>query len=1046
MRNPFQILNLKALPVVVLAVLAFAMAGASAQSDKPLTIDIKPQQAGSALVTLAKSSGIQILFAKGAGTQVEVEGLKGEYRFEEALAALLTHTNLEYKFASEELVLVQPAEQSANPEADEEASAEEGVEEPDDPLELGTQNVTGSRLVRLAWQNPGQTIVIDREDLENTGAPTLEQALRQLPQNINGTTEFAGARLYDIPDNSGSLLGTSNINGSSTINLRGLGESATLILIDGKRIGDSGMLGGFTDISEIPMSIVDRVEIQLDGSSSIYGSDAIGGVVNVILRDDYDLLKVSMRRTSRTRGGHAEHNASLAAGTTWDTGSVSLNVDGYKSSSQGVDQTNFNLLGTERYGYPGNVRGRRGSLSSPREISGDLSQAARDAGLISEDEDALRALIPEGQDGTALTLADFVNSVGSFRTNAGAEREISMTPASDRFTFRLTAKQELADWLDVSGGITYSTRRTSSDSGDAVGEMTFDVAEENPYNPFGRDVEVDIVVPGFGTRIVRGERDSLTLDLDFDGLIGNRWRWQWRSRVADRESLAETENFVSHDRLNDLVDDERTDRAAALNIFGNSFHADGNNAEVLAGGEFLTPLQTSTTTNRLASSELMVEGLLFGLPGGDARGVLGAEWRRASVDVEYGTTFMRVITAGAPTGSSAILDGFALKGTRTVKAGFTELFFPILSNRNGLPLAHDLNVVLSGRHESADGSSSAGVETESHYQSNIWSAGLVYRPIQSVALRVNKSTSYRAPDVAYALFPPLVAPRRILDFRTGGFRRTTIENISGGNPQLKPEESTSLTWGVQVMPAAVPGLHARVDWHDTLFRNRIARLNPFGSLFVFDTTFNRFRFQYTLDEEGRITSFDARSTNIAWVDTRGVDLQLAYEFAAGANSFAISANVAVTNHHKEDINTFDEEEALQHVELYIPERIYRVNLTWRRSGLLVALNARTKSSLHYEKRQPLSLEAGASIFEVIQVETDPATVVDFRGTLDVKEFWQSAPGFLENVVVAVGLNNIFKSFDKVIMTPEPFENLTGRPRGVNDARGQMFYLELSKEF
>ena len=501
-----------------------------------------------------------------------------------------------------------------------------------------------------------------------------------------------------------------------------------------------------------------------------------------------------------------------------------------------------------------------------------------------------------------------------------------------------------------------------------------------------------------------------------------------------------------HDGRTLTVDDTRADRSNALNVFGNAFHTDANNAAVLAGGSFHIPVQRSVTTNRLASSEMMVEGELFSLPGGKARAAAGMEWRKTAVDVDYGTTFVRVITAAAPTENNAILEGFALKGTRTLRAGFAELFFPILGPNNSLPGVRDLNVVLSGRHETADGSSSAGIETNSRYLSNVWSAGLVYRPVQSVTLRVNKSTSYRAPDVAYALFPPLLSPTRILDFRTGGFRRTNIVRTTGGNPSLKPEESTSLTWGVEIAPVSVDGLTLSVDSHKTFFRNRIARLNAFGSIFVTNRVFDRFGFQYTLDEEGRITGFDSRPTNIAWIDTQGMDYRLGYEFEVGGNKLGLSANLAITKNFVQDINTFDSEEALEHVGLYIPKRIYRVAVFWRRSGLHLALNARSKSNLNYESRQNISLEPGANLLETIQVRIEPATIVDFRGTFHISDSWRSAPRILKNVVLAFGLNNIFGSFDKTVLDPEPFDGLQGIPRGMNDARGRMYYLEISKEF
>ena len=1032
--------NANALPVLMLAVLAFATAGAKAQSDEVLTLDIEPQAAGSALVKLAESSGAQIVLSGGGRSKVEVEGLQGEYRLEEALAALLTDTGLSYEFTSENVVVVQELEQAAEPEADNESSAEDDGE----PMELPEQTVTGSRLSRTSEQISAQVIVLSNEDLRNSGAPTLEQALRQLPQNINGTTEFGGAGLY-ATSFSEHLLGTANINGSSTINLRGLGESATLVLINGKRAGDSGLLGGFTDISEIPVSIVERVEIQLDGASAIYGSDAIGGVVNIILKKEYDLVRVTLRRTARTHGGLTEDNAAVTAGAAWGTGDVMFSGDVYKASDQDIGMTDLLGLGIQLYGYPGNVRGGpRGSTTYPREISPSLTQAARDAGVIGPDERVTRVQIPTGQDGVNLTAGDFLDSANTFRIDDGlGGGDISITPGSDRHTFRVAANQRLGDWLDMSAGISYAGRKTSSNGGPAGGNVTLNVAAENPYNPFGRDVNVDLSLLDFGTRRGTGNRESWTLDLDLSGMVGGQWDWDLRSRWARRKSAAKTFNYVNVAALNELVDETRTDPSSALNVFGNSFLTDASNASVLGGADFYHPFQRSDTSNELASSELVVRRDLLSLPAGEIRAAFGAEWRRYSVDVDYGNTYSRIIRISSPVGLNPVTTGFSEKGTRTLRAGFAEFFVPIVSKNNAPPGVHDLNLTLSGRHESADGSSSSGTEANSRYQSNVWSVGLAYRPIEAVKLRVNRSTSSRAPDVAYALLSTVASPGFLLDFRTGGFGFTFLTNVAGGNPDLKPEESTSFTAGMEL--SLLNGLTVSVDYHDTRFENRIAALNVFGAFLLADAGYDIFHFQYTLDEDGRVTSFDSRPINIAYVDTRGLDYRLDYRFEISGNSFGLSANVAVTSEHFEDINTFDAEQAEDLVGVRIPESRYRASLFWERPGWRLALSARTQAGVRYSYVSGIAPPPDPDI-QRIHVKTDPATVVDFRGTLSISEIWSAAPAPMQDLQLAFGLNNIFKSFTKTELDPRPYDGHLGIPRNTNSARGQTYYLEISKEF
>lgn len=1065
-------------PICKLAVaLGFAfLAAFQAAHAREFTFDIEPQPTGDALLRLAEIAEVQILFSPHATQKTQFSRLRGTYSVHNALKTALTGTGLAYEFKSEDFVVVkadsdgaveavrrkasalaverervdavrlarlqQSAQDAAQPEHNAASS------EAQQPLDLGPQVVTGSRIAREPGEVAAQLIVFTAEDLRNTGAATLEHALRQLPQNFNGTTEFGGARMYNSSgDMSGRLLGTANINGSSTINLRGIEERGTLVLIDGKRAGDSGLLGGFTDISEFPISMIERVEVQLDGSSSIYGSDAIGGVVNVILKKAWEGARLTLRRTERTGGGLTEDSVAIFAGTSWSSGTAMLGLDSYKASDQDVGSTRLGLKAIREFGIPGSVRGagRFTSFSNPAEISPALTQAAVDAGKIAPGETVRLAAIPSGQDGTSLTIGDFLDSLNTFRTNSGIPQRISISPASDRYTLRGNIEQSLADWLTVRGGVTYATRKTSSNSGAAVGNRTFSVPAANPYNPFGADVIVDVFVPGFGVRRISGDRDSLTVDLDFDGTLGNDWEWGIRSRLIERESQARIFNAVNYSALSALVDS--SDPAEALNVFGDSFATDGNNAQVIADANFHLPVSPSDSSNRLASSELVVRGPLFRLPGGVVRLAAGGEWRKTSTNVDHGLTFVRVIDSSSPVSVDGLTNGFTLKGTKLLRAAFAEIFVPLASQDNGLPGMRNLGLALSGRHESADGRSSAGEETESRYLSNVWSTGLVYKPVETVKLRFNKSTSYRAPDVAQSLFPPqLLSGVPLIDVRGGGFSVAFIDNISGGNPALHPEESTSITGGIEIRPGFANGLVLRVDFHETAFRNRIASLNLLGTIILTDQAFAEFGFQYMLDEAGNVVAFDSRATNIARVDIEGYDYRLDYEFAVGENTFGLAANVSVTRKFLQDINTYDATAAEDLVGGQISGRRYYGRVFWRRGGWNLNLDARSRSGLRYMTIQEIVQEGEPTRYIESTIRTDPATIVDFRGSIDISEVWSRAPLPLQNMRLTFGLNNVFKSFDKHVLDPAPPGGLRGIPRATIDYRGQLYYLEISKEF
>jgi iron complex outermembrane recepter protein len=176
--------------------------------------------------------------------------------------------------------------------------------------------VTGT-LIRGA-QAISPVTVINRDDIERTGFTTLTQVLQSVPQN------YGGGDNESTQTSPGGSAG--NVGFGSAINLRGLGSGSTLVLVNGHRLAPAGY-GQFVDISMVPLSAVKRVEILSDGASATYGSDAVGGVVNVILRDDYEGAETRLTGGSVARGDMSEYQASQALGGSWDSGNVLVNYE-----------------------------------------------------------------------------------------------------------------------------------------------------------------------------------------------------------------------------------------------------------------------------------------------------------------------------------------------------------------------------------------------------------------------------------------------------------------------------------------------------------------------------------------------------------------------------------------------------------------------------------------------------------------------------------------------------------------------------------------------
>ena len=316
------------LAAIILAGLASLATGASAQSDKVMTLDIEPQNVGSAIVALGKSSGVQIILPGDAGADVRVEGLKGEYRLEEALSILLSGTGLAYEFTSENTIVVDEAQESSDENGGGDAKAEdddetEGQEE--EPLELEKQRVTGSRL--RGGDPTANVISLTAEDLARRGISSVEELFRQMPWAYASNTSQS-SRHYSAPVDVDREISTGDGMGIgvSFANLRALGSENSLVLVNGRRVsGRGGSEYNAVNLVNIPLSAIERVDIDLGSASAIYGSDAIGGVINFITRKRFSGLELTVRqelsatdadrRVMSARGGYA-----------WGSGSVTANL------------------------------------------------------------------------------------------------------------------------------------------------------------------------------------------------------------------------------------------------------------------------------------------------------------------------------------------------------------------------------------------------------------------------------------------------------------------------------------------------------------------------------------------------------------------------------------------------------------------------------------------------------------------------------------------------------------------------------------------------
>ena len=867
MRKPkqFQYPPLKALPALLLAVLALAAFGVSAQSEEVLTLDIKPQSAGSALVTLAESSGMQIVLSEGAGEKVDVDGLKGEYRFEDALAALLTDTGLKYQYASENMVVVQVVEQAAQPDGAEQAPADEDEQ----PLELAQQTVTGSRLRDTLGGAP--VFVLTREEINLRGLGSVEDVIRSLPQNFSEVN--AGA----ARDNS---INSVDAMGQSMVNLRGFGEQSTLVLVNGRRWPQASSFGnGAVNINGLPFSAIERVEVLTDGASAIYGADAQAGVVNFILRDDYQGGETMLRYDMAANEGDVrriEQNLS----TNWEGGRATLSlsyseneaIDNYKAgyttsdySSRGGSDNRLQPGGIFYYGQPGVV-----GYGIPLGFYNILI--------------APLGALPQGDDGTSGVFSK-LSPANLVPWDSAAMGTSENTSHSERTSGHLTVTQEFLEGsLELFGEFTFDF----SDSWAHRGAERYlgAVPSTNPYNdipphPFFQTV----VAYSFAAEYAAGLMDPVSNDSDQNNrrvTLGLRAELPFRDWIADFSASRGKEEswYLYYNIDSDLL----AERIAGVDSAGNPLPIEqvinpfGNGtAQSPAAAESLVkpligidgPANANWNFSRQDDYNLTTDGSLFKLPGGDVRIALGIENRTETLDYSADQSRSTIFSVTDP--------------EREIFSYFGEVGIPLIGESNRMAGVHSLGMKMALRSDEYSFSGPFGGPgspyTEKKFDRVSPKVELAWFPVSELKVRASWGESFVPPQSSrlfgvengpfnwLALVDP-ENPQLGLQFPNAYFT---------GNPDLDPEISETLAVGFDWAPGGMlDGLTVKITWFDTEFADK------FGSGFslAFDNPELFFQIPNAVirDAQGNIARVNLFTVNLAQRFSEYLDASVRYQF------------------------------------------------------------------------------------------------------------------------------------------------------------------------
>ena len=769
--------------------------------------------------------------------------------------------------------------------AQQNAAAPQATEE---PTTLDRVSVTGTRIKRTDVEEALPVTIIRKGEIEAQGITSAEQLLQFLNVASNSPDSLAA--------NSGiAPPGTRGNNGVSGANLRGQGADATLVLLNGRRVAAHGLAGQVVDLNSIPFAAIDRVEVLRDGASAVYGTDAIGGVINFITRNDYQGLSMTAGADVTEEGGGNIYQASLLGGM-GDLDTDRWNMWGalsFKRSEilKGTDRDFANSFQPERGLSPDT----RGPLFA---TVGNLAGGLVNGSLL------------DPADNTRVTWVNTLDLPGGPGCEAGGEmmgpyderiwavpgfryacawdygraRTIQQPVDSLQFVGRATFK--LSDnhtaFVELMGSQVESKRQFEaqqisssipSTTNPASAAIALDAYPLNDltratydriYNAllgyfgpanlvYGRPITYRWRCIACGPREIETTTDAMRVVLGFEGTIGS---WDYNTGLSHAVSSAESvlgggyyytpqlKEILRTGLLNPFLMPGEEQSAAAMAAL-EAASADGVN---LYGGR-------STTTIFDASFS---GGLGFDLWGGEVQAALGIDLRREGyqfngpADANRGNAWI----FGAPGDGS----NYMAPVHRNVEAGFAEVYLPVLDS---------LEVTLAARHDRYDG---FGSTTNPKYS-------FKWQPLDMLAIRGAYSTGFKVPDFARlfrgvtqtpltsrGLADPATCPSGIPNPNVAGCEEITPVILTGGNPNLAPEEAKQKSFGFVLAPT--DWINVSVDWWE-IERTDTIRSTSLQELI---DQYGLFEANWIRDGSGEVVAVDQRFVNTGGTLTRGIEL------------------------------------------------------------------------------------------------------------------------------------------------------------------------------
>jgi iron complex outermembrane receptor protein len=856
---------LQAAAAVLFALALLPGLGAAEPVRKDYAIPAGP--AAPALKQFSAQSGEQLLFSAGAVSGVTTQAVSGHLTAREALDRLVAGTTLAVQQDERTGALAVarkdvPVETAPVPAP---AAVEDNSNE---AVVLDKFIVTGSNIRRLDQEKVLPVTVLDREAMDARDASQASDLLTALPQ-VTG-----------LPGNETATLGATARGDNAAVSLRGIPSSNTLILLNGRRLvphpisqGEAGVPTLSTNVNQLPNRGLERVEVLRDGASSIYGTDAVAGVVNYITRPHYHGTELALRYGITEIGDGQEMRATLTHGFDFagGKGRAMIVADLFDRDPMFARDRHFSAEADNSYRAPApwnvstnttfNLRSATteyGNYSTGTVNSSGVFTAARPTGVPA-------ALVATS--GTFFLVPTATGGVG-FQTTTPARDGIThdyywnnnayrvIQPQSTRGNLFASASYELRPNLTAFGEImAYSARSVTVREPDGITASTdgdIIVPASNPWNPFGDRFWSPTGAPNAdGTARLTGTPSAVRItnkrltDLaDRTAIVdSNSWRliaglrgkwadtWNWEGALLKAKAKV-TDDEIGPSRKSLIIAAiNQSNPATAFNPFTRTFAVQGGTLVVT--GDYVNPESVQSTFRSefireghtaLTSGDFRASGDVAPIWGGNTIGAaVGGEWRHE----KYSDTrppFAGLNPPGSgldPTANDFL--GFSpnsdTHGNRHVIAAYLETVVPLVGKQFKLPFVDSLEVSASARHERY---SDFGQTTKPKF-------GLNWKPFPWAMVRASYNQGFHAPNLAQLFTGTLIRTvtgsqdtyrSAVTGLPTDG--PSNRRSVASGNPDLQPEKSTGKSAGIVIDVPGVKGLSFSVDYWEIRQRDVIA--------------------------------------------------------------------------------------------------------------------------------------------------------------------------------------------------------------------------------